>query len=360
MFSGNAGSLAYATSGPDRLCVRNGLTGATKYQVRCIKDGSRRTVKMADVLEYIPMRTADLPDGFGDEGTADVLSVLSPNDIVFSLDDEEVEFSVIRGTVGTGAELNENQIDEILKRPATMGGATRETTISSQDYLSFFIPVNLNVLYLKNLRVDLYGLSRDRIDEQSITLYAGMQADIEELRKGTIVTIPLNNRYISNKFMELHNFTKLWKYEVSISFVPDFKVVPNIQFVIRNGSIGVTDFAFVNDLGGIDSIHAFGGRKNTPNFSPRTFTNNRSESLIRVDEDQVMEINSGPIQSSAERALWMSFFRSDKKWWIRDGAFGREAIKIIVEDVSPEMDAGKISEITFRFHASDKKGFGNF
>lgn len=356
VLSGNAGEITYAASAAYPIVV---TVGGNNYNVRGIPDSRERTMKLSRILQALPLDSITPPT------PNDVCSLIQPNIIQIAAAGSSaapVSIKVIKGLIGSGQEISAAQMGNLLKKTASVAPFRRSTFPNAIEYISVYLPQDTNnVSECIYVYVDGNNSGAGQtVRTEGFTLISRLVGRGEDsLTKGTIITIKVDIESILDTFREDYDFTDITNLRISIQVIPSNHDMPNfIYYKIKSGSTRNTNFAFLNDLGGIDSIHAIGGKRTSHEFSTVIFTNNGKESATRMDEKQNKEASSGPITSREEAEYWLSFLRSTKKYIIRENIFGvKEIVPILIDDdTSVDIDSGSISEIKFKYRTDTEEG----
>lgn len=359
ILSGNAGELTYTLDAGEtlHLIVTDDGVELASFELKAIADGNSHTLELAEVLDALPLATADLPSS--DDGSiTTVLSevtlriVDSNNDMV-----DEATFPAVKGFIMDRSVDADDAADILAEKLLSQAPQIRKTYPGALEFLAI-------------AWAGLGNISGTYKIKKNITVYYadGQQGNIvlnDSLDQSQTWLCVLN---MSKAWIEGHDSGEgghivAWDVALSITRTAHgatgalqtitIRTYPTVRYVVHNGRTASASFAFVNDLGGVDSIHAIGGFRLLGGYEPSEFINGRLRRSLDTNPDTLFEASSGPISTAEERRLWLAFLRSAEKYYIPAGG---EPEKISMSEASPEFSAGELNEATFKFRREYERG----
>lgn len=335
ILSGNAATLEYLAAQGEELYVKHVNTDE-KYPLNCLDDDAWHEMEIKEVLNSIGLNTP-MPPVTHDYSTA-------ASQIQFTLEDrgnitDEISAIVLPGHLDED-KYGDAQIEDLIKENyLTQAPQTRKTTLDSIEYLSAFIPSTAKTdptaillgitAYLKDGTQLERSVSWDTAKDYPICV-----SRVDAKRVKSLLT--------SEQARQLEAWDVYMYYQGEGVFGRYAKV----RYILKNGRSDNVCFAFVNDLGGLDTIHACGTKKTMPEYSINSFVSGGITSTLKTSPRTVFEAGSGPLATTNERNLWMAFLRSKEKYRLSpDGKFRA----INMTESSPELIAGEISSISFKY-----------
>ena len=343
ILSGNAEMLEYTADSGEKLYVQHVNTGEV-YQLNCLDDGNQHYMDITDILNSIGLITPKPVSNL-------YANTVAASQVKFYLadyhgnTDTEISKIILAGHLDEHV-YNDDAIDNLLQTGyLSQAPQVRKTNQRSIEYLTVMIPdiaesgpmdvIAHVTCYLNDgtevqKTIDL-GNSRD---------YPIIAARVDASRIKLLLTSAQASRL------------EAWDVYVSYRAVGHGEY-DSVRYILENGRSNDICFAFVNDLGGLDVIHARGTKKITPTYSPSSFVNGKITSTRETSPQTLFEAASGPIASSEERNFWQAFLRSKEKYRLfPDGGY----IAINMTEASPELIDGEISSATFKYAESIERG----
>jgi len=342
ILSGNAATLEYLAAQGEKLYVKHVNTDE-KYPLNCLDDEAWHEMEIKEVLNSIGLNTPTPPVIY-DYFTA-------ASQIQFTLEDrgnitDEISAIVLPGHLDED-KYGDEQIEDLIKENyLTQAPQTRKTTLDSIEYLSVFIPSTAEAspteiyLWITAYLKDGTQLERS-VSRETDKNYPICVSRVDAKRVTSLLT--------SEQARQLEAWDVYMDYDSERASGRYAKV----RYILKNGRSDNVCFAFVNDLGGLDTIHACGTKKTIPEYSISSFVSSGITSTLGTSPRTVFEAGSGPLATADERNLWMAFLRAPEKYRLFPNG-GFRAINMT--ESSPELIAGEINSVSFRYMENIEKG----
>lgn len=343
LYSGNAGTVQYTLdSGETLQCGINGQY----FPIKGIADGEPHNLDFTEILNAMPLSVTSLPiDSDTVEHAANngvTLRIInSTSGSVIS----SIYHNIVKGFYKDKTHSAASTINALQSKPLTAAPQIRRTFPSSREYVSYLNkqspgnPPQVTVSYI------IYKQGGESVSgiftTQSTSNINTFRADYGAM----MIIHPMTGKIIG------------WDITITITYTsagtPAPVTLPTIRYRLANGRVKTSNFAFINDFGGVDSIHAVGGFKTIGNYEPNNFFNSGEIIPLSVNPATQYEASSGPISTEEERNLWLAFLRAEKKYYITDDG-APELIHLL--EASPELSKGEISEVSFKFARGYERG----
>jgi len=351
VIDGNAGIIAYVAGSGQKIQVIHTPPGgsAVAFPINIIADSTSRNIDFSEILRALPLQTPSIPSGstLTEKSATSAVKVqlLNSDDSVAA----EINRNAFRGFYKDKATGNDAAIAALLTRILTQAPQIRKTYPDSREYLSILINTTTAGDYVRaTARVYFTDGSNELV-----TLH-------NELSPGgtnRIITLRTDFDRISSSLLDPSDAAQVQAWDISISLAGTIaKTFPPIRYEFVNGRVREACFAFLNEVGGIDTIHSVGSFKRLAEFEPQDFINGGMEYAIATNSNTSYEIESGPIQSDAEKRLWMAFLRSKDKRYIRKTGSTVEIIPIVMKESTPVFNRGELDSVSFKFHLDYERG----
>lgn len=342
LYSGNAGTVQYTLDEGESL--QCSLNSGQYFPVKAIADGEPHNIDFSEILNALPLGVTGLPI---DEGSIEyaginlvIVRIISDSSSIVA----SILHHVVKGFYKDKTYSALSVIDALQSKPLSVAPQIRRTFPNSREYISYLNrqspgnPPQVRIDYI------IYKRGGEQVSgyfsAQSVSHVHTFRADY--------------NAMISRQSLGRNFEIEGWDITISVTYSSSSTVkLPKIRYKLHNGQVKTSNFAFINDFGGIDSIHALGGFKTMGNYEPSAFLNSGETLPLAVNPATQYEASSGPISTKEERNLWLAFLRAEKKYYIPDDGTP-ELIHLL--EASPELSKGEISEISFKFARGYERG----
>ena len=345
LYSGNAGTVQYTLDEGESL--QCSLNSGQYFPIKAIADGEPHNIDFSEILNALPLSVTGLPN----DASSIEYAGINPVTVRIISDSSSTVASIYRHVVKgfykdkTYSALS--VIDALQSKPLTVAPQIRRTFPNSREYISY-----LNKQSPGNppqVRID-YIIYKRGGEQVSGSFSAQSGSHVHTFRADY-------KAMISHQSLGRNFEIEGWDITISVTYSSpsggETVTLPTIRYKLHNGQVKTSNFAFINDLGGVDSIHALGGFKTMGNYEPSAFLNSGETLPLAVNPATQYEASSGPISTEEERNLWLAFLRAEKKYYIPDDGTP-ELIHLL--EASPELSKGEISEISFKFARGYERG----
>lgn len=132
---------------------------------------------------------------------------------------------------------------------------------------------------------------------------------------------------------------------------PEPELQPAAQrYIIQSAHYNDTCFAFINTLGGLDTLMMQGRVILKPEGEIDTFTNNRQEVELLNNYTSYWEASTGRIDSQRMSAQFQDLIKSPDRWIYKDRAWQ----KIIIDEYKIEDTPFELNTYTIKYHLAIK------
>lgn len=348
VLSGNAGYFSYSLASGEALQVVHTVGGvSTVFPLKSIADSESHQLNLSEILKALPL-VISTPGEEYNEIKSNYLSTVTIRVIDTTTQDIEAykSFNALRGYIKNRSTSASLALLILSARVLTQRPQIRKTYKESFEYLSVLVPWSSAHYTLIKTTVKVY-----KSNGTTETIYP---LNNERAEGGIgIHTFRMDFNVVTNA-IQAGGEIIAWDVTVQISedSGPNSSTFPPIRFILQNGRAVGRCFAFVNDLAGVDTIHSIGKLTTLPEYDPIDFLNDGYREQQSINQDTIYEATSGPISTEEERQIWLSFLRSNKKW-IHNGG---QLIPITLKESSPEISAGEMNEVSFKFRMNHEFG----
>ena len=356
--SGNAGNITYTMGAQEALkATVTNSSGTYTFTLKAYNDNTARTINLAEILNALPLNIPS-PARYDTSVLTYKPSVVTIATMNGSTVTSSISIQVIRGLVSDRFKSASDAKSALSLKPHSVRPQVRYTYAGMIENLSVMVPWGVLASPAANTPTITYNATIYLGSGRTISVswYTTLQACDYRIVTTRVDLDTILDEHATGPISEAtRRMVTGWDVSVVISEPSTSShTLKTVRYILKDGKAKTTNFAFVNDFGGIDTIQAVGSIKTVSSYSPSLFVNNDYLETIKTNQETEYEANTGPMDSAQEREAWLAFLRSPDKWIFEQSSSAFRRINL--KDASPELEHSELNDITFKFSMESEKG----